>query len=129
MYSLVRIKFNSSIVALTFPSISQDILKVSKHACISLMNCYQRNAKKFEFFKICWFLGPFLKRQCFGKMGMAGIKLGSHSSTIPSFLVIFNEEALLKVLFKNIDWFQICPFSKTTAFSKKSPEKHQSLIN
>ena len=35
-----------------------------------------RNAKKifFEIFKICWFLGPFLKKQCFWKMGMAGIK-------------------------------------------------------
>ena len=36
------------------------------------------------------------------------------------FLVNVNEEALLKISFKNIDWFQICPFSKTTAFSKKA---------
>ena len=80
-----------------------------------------RNAKKnFEFFKICWFLGPFLKNQCFGKMGVAGIKWGQRSSTIPPFLLNLNEEALLKVSFKNIDWFQICPFSKTTAFSKKA---------
>ena len=62
----------------------------------------------FEFFKICWFLGLFLKNQCFGKMGVAGIKWGQCSSTIPSFLLNLNEEALLKVSFKNIDWFQIC---------------------
>ena len=80
-----------------------------------------RNAKKnFEFFKICWFLGPFLKNQCFGKMGVAGIKWGQRSSTIPPFLMNLNVEALLKVSFKNIDWFQICPFSKTTAFSKNA---------
>ena len=67
-----------------------------------------RNEKNiFEFFKICWFLGPFLKKQCFWKMGMAGIKRGPRPSTIPSFLVNLNEEALLKVSFKNIDWFQI----------------------
>ena len=53
-------------------------------------------------------------------MGMAGIKWGQRSSTIPPFLMNLNEEALLKVSFKNIDWFQICPFSKTTAFSKKA---------
>ena len=61
--------------------------------------------KKFEFFKICWFLGPFLKNQCFGKMAVAGIKWGQRSSTIPPFLMHLNEEALLKVSFKNIDWF------------------------
>ena len=80
-----------------------------------------RNAKFFfDFFKICWFFGPFLKKLCFGKMGRAGIKWGQRSSTIPPFLMNLNEEALLKVSFKNIDWFQICPFSKTTAFSKKA---------
>ena len=85
--------------------------------------------KIFEFFKICWFLGPFLKNQCFGKMGMAGIKWGQRSSTIPPFLMNLNVEALLKVSFKNIDWFQICPFSKTTAFSKKRPKNQQILKN
>ena len=53
-------------------------------------------------------------------MGVAGIKWGQCSSTIPPFLMNLNEEALLKVSFKNIDWFQICPFSKTTVFSKKA---------
>ena len=53
-------------------------------------------------------------------MGMAGIKWGQRSSTIPPFLMNLNEEALLKVSFKNVDWFQISPFSKTTGFSKKA---------
>ena len=80
-----------------------------------------RNAKFFfEFFKICWFLGPFLKNQCFGKMGVAGMKQLPCPSKIASFSGNLNGEALLKVSFKNIDWFQICPFSKTTAFSKKA---------
>ena len=89
--------------------------------CVSTTTESIRNAKKiFEFFKICWLLGPFLKNQCFGKMGVAGIKWGQCSSTIPPFLMNLDVEALLKVSFKNIDWFQICPFSKTTAFSKKA---------
>ena len=50
---------------------------------------------------------------------VAGMKEGPYTSTIPSFLVDLNEEALLKVSFKNIDWFHICLLSKTTAFSKK----------
>ena len=53
-------------------------------------------------------------------MGVAGIKWGQRSSTIPPFLMNLNEEALVKVSFKNIDWFQICTFSKTTGFSKKA---------
>ena len=76
--------------------------------------------KILNFPKFVRFLGHFLKKKCFRKMGMAGIKWGQRSSTIPPFFMNFNEEALLKVSFKNIDWFQICPFSKTTAFSKKA---------
>ena len=53
-------------------------------------------------------------------MGVAGIKWGQRSSTIPPFLMNLNEEALMKVSFKNIDWFQICTFSKTTGFLKKA---------
>ena len=41
------------------------------------------------------------------------------------FLVNLNKEALLKVSFKNIDWFQIWPFSKTTTFSKKGLKNQQ----
>ena len=55
-------------------------------------------------------------------MGVAGIKWGLYPSTIYSFSIILNEEALLKVSFKNIDKFQSCPFSKTTFFYKKGPE-------
>ena len=49
-------------------------------------------------------LEPFLKKQCFGKMGVAGTKRGPQPSNICPFLVNFNEEALVKVSFKNIDW-------------------------
>jgi len=37
------------------------------------------------------------------------------------------QDALLKVLFKNSDWFQSGPFSKTHCFFKKGPENHQIL--
>ena len=83
----------------------------------------------FIFFKNCWFLGPLLKNLCLRKMDVTRIKWGPCLSTIPSFLVNINEEAFLKVSFKNIDWFQICPFSKTTAFSKKNPKNQQILKN
>ena len=53
-------------------------------------------------------------------MGVAGIKWGPYPSTIHSFSINLNEEALLKVSFKNIDKFQSCPFSKTTFFSKRA---------
>merc|ERR1712237_202515 len=102
-------------------STTTEIMKTNNNTIEKPYKIATRNAKKnFEFFKICWFLGPFLKNQCFGKMGMAGIKWGQRSSTIPPFLMNLNEEALLKVSFKNIDWFQICPLFKTTGFSKKA---------
>ena len=67
-----------------------------------------RTAKNFFiFFKKCWFWGPILKNLCLRKMGVAGIKWWPCLSTIPSFLININEEAFLKVSFKNIDWFQI----------------------
>ena len=46
------------------------------------------------------------KKTCFWKMGIAGIKWWSCLSTRPSFSVNINEEAILKVSFKNIEWFQ-----------------------
>ena len=52
------------------------------------------------------FLGHFLKKQHFWKMGMAGIKQLPRPSKIASFSGNLNGEALLKVSFKNIDWFQ-----------------------
>ncbi len=78
----------------------------------------------FWIFQNLFVFRAFLKKQCFWKMGMAGIKQGPRPSTTPWFLVNLNEEGLLKVSFKSIAWFQICTFSKTTAFSKKGP-KHQ----
>ena len=61
----------------------------------------------FNFFKNWWILGHFWKKICFCKMGMAGIKWWPCLSTRLSFSVNINEEAFLKVSFKNIDWFQI----------------------
>ena len=67
----------------------------------------KRNAKKIlNFPKFVRFLGHFLKKQCFWKMGMAGIKQLPCPSKIASFSWKLNEEALLKVSFKNADWFQ-----------------------
>ena len=85
-----------------------------------------RNAKKFFiFFKNCWLLGPFSKKPCFWKMGMAGIKWWPCLSTRPSFSVNINEEAFLKVSFKNIDWFQIWK----NYFFQKGPKNKQILKN
>ena len=59
-----------------------------------------------NFPKFVRFLGHFLKKQCFWKMGKAGIKQLPRPSKIASFSGNLNEEALLKVSFKNIDRFQ-----------------------
>ena len=66
-----------------------------------------RNAKTiWNFPKFTRFLGHFLKKQCFWKTGVVGIKQLPCPSKIASFSGKLNEEALLKVSFKNIDWFQ-----------------------
>ena len=44
--------------------------------------------------------------QCFWKMGVAGIKQLPRPSKIASFSRNLDEETLLKVSYKNIDWFQ-----------------------
>ena len=62
--------------------------------------------KILNFPKFVRFLGHFLKKQCFWKMGVAGIKQLPRPSKIASFSGNLNEEALLKVSFKNIDRFQ-----------------------
>ena len=62
--------------------------------------------KNLNFPKFVRFLGQFLKKQCFWKMGVAGIKQLPCPSKIASFSGNLNGEALLKVSFKNIDWFQ-----------------------
>ena len=59
-----------------------------------------------NFPKFVTFLGHFLKKQCFWKMGVAGIKQLPHPSNIGLFSWKLNGEALLKVSFKNVDWFQ-----------------------
>ena len=62
--------------------------------------------KKLNFPKFVRFLGHFLKKQCFWKMGVAGIKQLPRPSKIASFSWKLNGEALLKVSLKNIDRFQ-----------------------
>ena len=67
--------------------------------------------------------------QCFWKMGVAGIKQLPRTFKIASFSGNLNGEALLKVSFKNIDWFQKYKFSKNTAFSKNALKIGQILEN
>ena len=67
-------------------------------------------------------LRAFFEKVSFWKMGIAGIKWEPYPSTIHSYSINLNEEAVLKVSFKNIDKFQSCPFSKTTFFFKKGPK-------
>lgn len=62
-------------------------------------------------------------------MCMAGIKWGPYPSTIHSFSNNLNEEAILKVSFKNIDKFQSCLFSKTSFFSKRALKVQNFLKN
>ena len=62
--------------------------------------------KNWNFPKFVRFLGHFLKKQCFWKMGVACIKQLLRPSKIASFSGNLNGEALLKVSFKNVDWFQ-----------------------
>ena len=62
--------------------------------------------KNLNFPKFVRFVGHFLKKECFWKMGVAGMKQLSCPSKIASFSGNLNGEALLKVSFKNIDRFQ-----------------------
>ena len=62
--------------------------------------------KILNFPKFVRFLGHFLKKQCFWKMGVAGIKRLPRPSKIGSFSWKLNGEALLKVSSKNVDRFQ-----------------------
>ena len=66
-----------------------------------------RNAKKIlNLPKFVRFLGHFLKKQCFWKTGVAGIKQLPRPSKIASFSWKLNGEALLKISFKNVDRIQ-----------------------
>ena len=55
--------------------------------------------KILNFPKFVRFLGHFLKKQCFWKMGVAGIKQLPHPSKIASFSGKLNEEGILNVSF------------------------------
>ena len=66
----------------------------------------EMQTKILNFPKFVRFLGHFLKKRCFWKMGVTGIKQLPCPSKINLFLGNLNGEALLKVSFKNIDQFQ-----------------------
>ena len=72
----------------------------------------------WNFPKFVRFLGHFLKKRHFWKMGMAGIKQLPRPSKIVSFSGNLNGEALLKVSFKNIDRFQKCKAFKSKIVNK-----------
>ena len=76
--------------------------------------------KIWNFPKFVRFLGHFLKKQCFWKMGVAGIKQLPCPSKIASFSWKLNGEVLLKVSFKNVDRFQ-----KYKALNSKIVKKAQ----
>ena len=69
----------------------------------------------------------FFEKTVFLKNGHGRLQTGAelHPSTIPSFLANLNEEALLKVSSKNIDWFQKyialkSKIAKTAQFHKEN---------
>ena len=74
-------------------------------------------------------LRTFFEKVSFWKMGVAGIKWGPYPSTIHSFSINLNEEALLKVSLKNIDSFKVAHFPKPLFFKKgpKSPKFFEKL--
>ena len=72
-----------------------------------------------HFPKFVRFVGHFLKKQYFWKMGMTGIKQLPRPSKIGSFSWKLNGEALLKVSFKNIE------FQKCKALESKIVKKAQ----
>ena len=60
-------------------------------------------------------------------MRLAGIKWGPYPSTIHSFSINLNEEAILKVSFKNIDWFQKYKALKSKIVKKAQLHKENDL--
>ena len=83
--------------------------------------------KIMNFPKFVTSLGHFLKKQCFWKMGVADIKQLLHQSKIASFSGNLNEEAILKVSFKNIDWFQKYKALKSKIVKKAQFHKENGL--
>ena len=99
-------------------STTTEIMKTINVPMKSPIKLLPEMKKKLIFQKLL-VLGHFLKKQSFQKMGVADINWGPYPSTILLFLVNPNEEPLLKVSFKNIDWFQSCIFLKTLLFRKR----------
>ena len=77
---------------------------------------FTENAKKIlKFSTLGIVLGPFLKKMCISKIGVACMKRGPCPLILHSFFMEPNEEALLKVSLKNFHWFQSY---KTPLFQK-----------
>ena len=85
--------------------------------------------KILNFPKFVGFLGHFLKKQCFWKMGVAGIKQLPCPSQIASFSRNLNGEALLKVSLKNIDLFQKYKALKSKVVKKAQFHKENGIKN
>ena len=83
--------------------------------------------KIWNFPKFVRFLGHFLKKQVFWKMGVAGIKKLPCPSKMASFSWKLNEESLLKVSFKNIDRFQIYKALKSKFMKKAQLHKENGI--
>ena len=90
------------------PSVSQHPLRLWKQTMqCTIKKPYKiatRNEKKY-FWNVqnLLVLRTFFEKVSFWKMGVVGIKCGPYPSTIHSFSINLNEEALLKVSFENID--------------------------
>ena len=106
------------LTALTLPAISKELLKYQsiQYTIEMPYKIFTKNEKKcLKFSTFVSVLGPFLKKQCFWKLGMAGLKRGPCPPSLHSFFMELNEEALLKVSLKNLYWFQSY---KTLLFQK-----------
>ena len=85
--------------------------------------------KNLNFPKFVRFLGHFLKKQCFWKMGVAGIKQLPWASKIGSFSWKLNGAAVLKVSFKNIYWFQKYKALKSKIVKKAQFHRENGIKN
>ena len=119
MYSAGQLKRDSKNVSFCV-SATTEIMKINNVPSKSPTKLLPEMKKYFWNVQNLLVLRTFFEKVSFWKMGVAGIKWGPYPSTIHSFSINLNEEALLKVSFKNIDKFQSCPFSKTTFFSKRA---------
>ncbi len=105
-------------------------MKTNDKSLKSPIKLHQEMPKKIlNFPKFVRFLGHFLKKQCFWKMGMAAIKQLPHPSKIASFSWKLNGEALLKVSFKNIDQLQKYKALKSKIVKKAQFHKENGTKN